>query len=207
VILVIGLAIIICIGIKQHYLHIKRILAQLDAQLKGLPPKKVGVNPPVPDHNAPTAVFLVSGFNGLGIHSLLNVPKLFSTHFRNYVFVSVGILDFGRFKGREELDNLRRSVESDLNQYVEYANRLGLYAEGRYGIAADYADELTKLCLEVAKDFPRSVFFGGKLMFPEESILTRVLHSHVSYEIQRQLQFAGYTMVILPIKVMERARK
>jgi len=38
----------------------------------------------------PTAVLLVAGFSGLGIHSLLNVIKLFPRYFVNVVFMSVG---------------------------------------------------------------------------------------------------------------------
>ncbi len=43
--------------------------------------------------NTPTAVFLVSGFNGLGIHSLLQVQKYFPRYFKNAVFLSVGVVD------------------------------------------------------------------------------------------------------------------
>ena len=44
--------------------------------------------PPLADPKARTAVILVNGFNGLGLHTLLNVPRMFGDTFRNFVFVA-----------------------------------------------------------------------------------------------------------------------
>ncbi|MBI3075429.1 MAG: hypothetical protein HYY85_00320, partial [Deltaproteobacteria bacterium] len=43
--------------------------------------------------------------------------------------------------------------------------------------------------------------FTAKLIFPEETPLTRWLHSQTPVLLQRRLQFAGFSMVILPVRV------
>jgi hypothetical protein len=53
----------------------------------------------------------------------------------------------------------------------------------------------------VAKEFPRAVFFSGKLVFEEENLFTRLLHNHTPFTLQQRLQFAGRDMMILPIRV------
>ena len=61
------------------------------------------------DPKARTAVILVNGFNGLGLHTILNVPRMFGNTFRNFIFVQVGSVDAGNFKGAAEIDDLQRA--------------------------------------------------------------------------------------------------
>jgi hypothetical protein len=57
----------------------------------------------------------------------------------------------------------------------------------------------------VAKEFPRTVFFSGTLVFEKENFLTRMLHNHTPLTLQQRLQFAGRDMMILPIRVFAKA--
>jgi hypothetical protein len=57
------------------------------------------------------------------------------------------------------------------------------------------------LCQGVTKEFPRTVFFSGKLVFQEENFFARLLHNHTPHTLQQRLQFAGRDMMILPIRV------
>jgi hypothetical protein len=62
-------------------------------------------------------------------------------------------------------------------------------------------DELEKLCKAVAREFPRSVFFAGKLVFQRENFVTRWLHNQTPFTLEQRLQFEGLEMMILPIRV------
>jgi hypothetical protein len=116
-------------------------------------------------------------------------------------FVSVGVIDSSQFKGLTEIENLRRAKEEDLKSFVEFANCLGWYAEYRYSLGIDLIEELENLCKAVAKEFPRSVFFAGKLVFEQEGLFTRLLHNHTPFTLEQKLQFEGIQMIILPIRV------
>jgi hypothetical protein len=131
----------------------------------------------------------------------LNTQRLFPNHFKNVVFISVGVIDTGQFKGRAEIENLRRKKEEDLKSFVDFATCLGWYAEYRFDLGVDLIAELELLCESVAKEFPRAVFFSGKLVFEEENLFTRLLHNHTPFTLQQRLQFAGRDMMILPIRV------
>jgi len=144
---------------------------------------------------------LVSGFNGLGIHSLLQVQKYFPKYFKNTVFLSVGVVDSATFKGSDEVENLKRETESDLNRYVEYARNLGMHAEHHMAIGTDLLDEIVDLCREVKAKYDRPVFFASKLIFPQENLANRFLHNQTPFAVQRRLQFEGMQTVILPIQV------
>ncbi len=39
------------------------------------------------------------------------------------------MIDSSRFKGREEIDNLHRQTEQNLEKYVSFVKRQGYYAE------------------------------------------------------------------------------
>jgi hypothetical protein len=58
------------------------------------------------------------------------------------------------------------------------------------------------ICREVAAEFPRAIFFGGKLIFQKELWYHRFLHNETPFSIQRRLQFDGIQMIILPIRVL-----
>ncbi len=192
----------LCLYINRHYREAERALHRLDDILLELPAPDATRRVPTRDTNAPTAVFFVNGYNGLGIHSVLAVPRLFGTYFKNFVFVSVGVIDSSRFKGREELENLRRETEENLQRYVDFVKRQGYYAEYWYALGTDAIDELEQLAHEVAKRFPRAVFFAGKLVFEQESFWHKVLHNQAAFTLQRRLQFAGLQMVVLPVRAV-----
>jgi amino acid transporter len=194
--------IFLCYVVRSHYDRVRSALKSLDETLMNIP-FQPDLKSPVPtkEPGAPTAVLIVRDFDGLSVHALLSIARLFPAHFKNVVFVSVGQIDSGRFKGLDEIENLRRAKEEDLKSFVEFANCLGWYAEYRYSLGTDLIDELEKLCKSVAKDFNKSVFFAGKLVFQQENFLTRLLHNHTPFTLEQRLQFEGLEIMILPIRV------
>ncbi len=198
--------IFLCYVIRSHYDRVSGALKSLDETLINIP-FQPDLKSPVPakDPKAPTAVVIARDFDGIGIHSLLNISRLFPNHFKNVVFVSVGLIDSGKFKGLSEIENLRHSKEEGLKSFVDFANCLGWYAEYRCSLGIDLMAELEKLCKSVAEDFPKSVFFAGKLVFEQETLFSRVLHNHTPLTLEQRLQFEGLQMIILPIRVLAMA--
>ncbi|HEY1373411.1 MAG TPA: APC family permease [Candidatus Binatia bacterium] len=193
--------IVLCYIVHAHYENVQGALKRLDDTLINIP-FRPDLNPvPARDRNAATAVVVVRAFDGIGIHTLLNIQRLFPNHFKNIVFISVGLIDSSQFKGTAEIHNLRKRTEENLQSYVEFANCLGWYAESRYALGIDLMVELEKLCKEAAAEFPRAVFFAGKLIFERETFFTNVLHNQTPYTLQRKLQFDGLQTFILPIRV------
>jgi hypothetical protein len=190
----------LCLYINRHYRVAEESLRRLDEILLNLPLPEEPASVPPRDTKAPTAVFFVNGYNGLGIHAVLGVPRLFGSHFKNFVFVGVGVIDSSRFKGREELENLRTQTEESLEKYVQFVKRQGYYAEYWCALGTDAIDELERLAHEVSRRFSRSVFFAGKLVFQQELFWHKVLHNQAAFTLQRRLQFAGLQMVVLPVR-------
>jgi hypothetical protein len=119
------------------------------------------------------------------------------------VFVSVGVIDSGGFKGADSVERLRKDTDAMLAQYVAAANKLGLAATFRSAVGTDPVDEVERVCLEVAREFPLSTFVAGHLLFRRETWLQRLLHNQTAYAIQRRLQWAGLNMVILPARLLK----
>src|SRR6266849_103226 len=198
-----GAVIAACYFVRRHYDRVAKAIAQLEAdilpQIFAAPEK----TPALFDIKAPTAVLLVSGFNGLGLATLMAIPRLFNDQFRNMVFVSVGEVDSNLLKGPEEVEHLEQQVADDLVEYRRLAADLGFHAEVRTGLGPDVIVELRRLCLEVAGEFPHSVFFAGQLVFSGEldGFVGRFLHNHTAFEMLRWLQVRGLSLVILPVRV------
>ncbi|MCX5710392.1 MAG: APC family permease [Candidatus Omnitrophica bacterium] len=199
-----GLLVMVAILIRRHYRNTLLLLKRLDtlkvsAELslnQGIQPA-----PLKPDLRAKTAVIMVSGYNGLGLHTLFNVLRLFKDNFKNILFVEAGVIDSGNFKGSEELNRLKEHVEEDLARYVNFVKAQGFYSESFYGIGIDKIDELCDIAADIVEIYPNAVFFGGQLVFPKETFLTRLLHNQTTFAVQRQLYQQGVPFLIMPIRV------
>ncbi len=192
--------------IKNHYNKTYAILKRLDiiveaAVLTGSDVHDSTTPSPVYDPKAKTAAILVNGFNGLGLHTLFSVFRLFGSTYKNYVFVEIGSIDAGNFKGADEIDNLGSFVRNETSKYVDYMNDHGHYAEAYFSIGTDVVDEVNKLVPAIREKFPDIVFFGGQLVFTKESMMDRWLHNYTVFAIQQNLYIHGIPFVILPVKV------
>ncbi len=199
-----GLLIGVAFWVKSHYHQTQKKLHRLNELVAAaLADDAIVVEktPPPRDVNARTAVFLVNGFNGLGLHTLLAVVRMFPKVYQNFVFVQVGVLDAGNFKGAAEVENLREHSRVEVDRFVSYMSRRGFYSEAHYALGTDIVDEAAKLCEGIAEKFPQTQFFAGQLVFKDESFITRWLHNHTVFELQRRLYQNGRAMLILPIQV------
>ncbi len=200
--IVTGSAIGLCWVIRRHYRRVARYTERLDAILTSLPvgrhaSEEVKFNP-----QGRTAILLVDGFNGLGMHTFLSVLRMFPGDFTNFVFLEVGVLDFGRWKGVKEVEAMREATVKDLQRYVEHANGLGLWATARADFGIEVIDTASRLCKTVAKEMPKPMFFSGRLVYREENLVSRTLHGQTALALQRRLHFAGLPLIILPIRAM-----
>jgi len=194
----------VCVGValltNRYYRRVFEKTRKLDDVLGELP--TVGqANMTEPDPSQPTAAILVGGYGGLGTHTLLNSMRAVPGYFKNLVFVSVGVVDSGNFKGAGAVDDLRRHTEETLAKYVDLARRMGMPATSFMAIGTDAVDELEQLCKEVSKKFPRVLFFAGQLVFQKETWYQRLLHNETAFSLQRRLQWAGLPIMILPTRV------
>jgi len=189
-------------SVRRHYQRVRAHLASLDETLLDLPLPTPKRSPELAT-DGPTAIVLVDGYSGLGIHAFLSVQRLMPGHYRNVVFVSVGLVDSAQFKGVGEVEALEHEVRSDLEQYLRLAERMGVYAEYRLTLGTDLVDELEAICLDLIKEFRRPVVFAGQLVFQRENLFTRSLHHETAVSLQRRLQFAGIQVIILPIRVWD----
>ena len=191
----------VCVMIRRHYMNTSLSLHRLDQALTTVPlPSGEPTQAPL-KKNANSAILTVTSFGGLGIHTLLNLFRVFPGQFKQVVFISVGAIDSGRFKGAEEIEALKKSTEEELQKYVQFARKLGIPAEYRYAIGTDIVDELERLCIEVQEQYPRSVTVAGQLIFQKEGSIVRWLHNQTCIALQRRLAFHGLPMVILPVRV------
>lgn len=204
--LVTGLLVAIALGVRRHYRYTAQQLNRLDELLVGATevtekpaeemPAAVPFNP-----KAKTAVLLVNGFNGLGLHTLLSVIRLFEGTFKNFVFVQVGTIDVGNFKGSSEMDHLTEHITAEGKRYVRYMQHHGYYAESLVAIGVDVVEEVERLVPEIMGKYPRAVLFGGQLVFQRDSMVTRLLHNYTIFSVQKRLYHQGIPIVILPIRV------
>jgi hypothetical protein len=205
-IFVTGLLIGLCILIHRHYERVRAKLAEINAQLgdmQTLAGPKSDQAPARLDPKKQTAVMLVSSYSGLGIHTLLILLKTFPGQYSQIYFASVGVLDSGNFKGTEEVERLRADRQRTIEHYVLLAQTLGLAADGEFTLGTDPVAESTELCRKIREKFPRSVFFGGKLLFEAEKWYYPLLHNETAYAISRRLQLQGIPMVIMPIRILK----
>ncbi len=198
--LITSMVIGLCYLIKGHYSKVREELGNLDGMLLDLPTRQA-LNEDAVDPTHLTAIILVNGYNGFGVHTVLSVIRNYRNYYRNFLFISVGIVDSGSFKGAEEVEALKTSVKESLEKYVRLARSLGFPADYRMEMGTEVVETAAKLCQSMAKTFPQSMFFMGQLTFRLEKTYHRLLHNETAFALQRRLHWHGIPTVILPIRV------
>lgn len=203
-ILITGSLAFLALTIKKHYKETGKLLKKLDiiseGALKEIEKKeKRGYIEPEYDPKGKTAVVLVNGFNGLGLHTLLSVIKYDIASFHNYIFVQIGVVDASVFKGKEEIDKLKSKMDEDLGNYVRLMKSRGFHAESMSVIGTDLVAEVMELTPQIIKKFPRAIYFGGQIVFREDTIFTRFLHNYAVFALQREFYRLGLPFMIMPI--------
>jgi amino acid transporter len=203
--LVVTMALIgLCFVIHRHYRVIQDKIAGLSNVLINLPMReRDALSNEILDVAQPTAVVLVSRYNGLGVHSVYAIIRQYSGHFSQFVFASVAVIDSGAFKGEDEINRMESETEGELQKYVNFAQSLGLKASFRLAVGTDPVAAAESLCEEIAGQYSHSVIFGGKLVFRRDNLWQRLLHNETAAAIQRRLQWKGIPMVVLPICVRD----
>ena len=192
--------VLVCLWIRRHYRLLGDELALLYASLADMP--RTAEKPPGPlDPNLPTAAVLVRDYNGLGIHTTLAAFRNFPDYFRNVVFLSVATVDSSALKGADTAELLRRRTEEDLKKYVAMIEAQGVPATYRMALGTDAVDELEKLCLSAAAEFPHITFCAGQLAIHKERWYHRLLHNETVLALQKRLYLSGHPLVILPVRL------
>jgi len=207
-VLLTGTLVVIALLTQRHYRNTYKLLQRLDELVT-----VAEATCPLPEAGAEqerkvkydpkdkTAIMLVNGFNGLGLHTLFGIIRIFGGTFKNFVFVQAGVVDAGNFKGAEEVANMKSQVKKDLDRYVNYMRCHGYYAAGYSSFGTDVVDEVARIAPEILERFPNSVLFGGQLVFPKTTFLSNVFHNYTIFAVQRRFYNQGIPVVILPIRV------
>jgi len=193
----------IAFAVRRHYDGVRKQIANLDSIVEAAElPAQPGAKDFAPTSNR-TAVVFVNGFNGLGLHTLLGAVRLFGGGFRRMVFVQIGILDAGNFKGSDEIDRLRTHVKHEADRYVSFVRARGGEADAVTAVGHEVLDELGKLLPGLIEKNPNVIFFTGQLVFERETFLSRFLHNYTAFALQRRLFLRGLPCAIVPIRVLE----
>jgi amino acid transporter len=201
-----GALVCLCLATRRHYDQVGQLIRRLDSLKQGVEAEMERLSAPAEAREPAgpqtrTAVVLVSGFNGLGLHTLLAIHRRFPGEFENYVFVCVGAVDAGVYRGPREMEELKDRLSEDMGGYVRLMRRRGYQAEAVTGLGTDVVQGLAELCQGVAERYPWSVFFAGQIVFPKESFWTRILHNQVVFAVQRRLHRLGLPFAVLPVAV------
>lgn len=195
-----SIVVIACLMIKRHYDQIAHKLSEVSSQLAPPLDEELGA-PPKLEPDEPTAVFFLGQNISVGMHTLLWSLRMFPNHFKNFIFVSVGVVDIQSFTGQSALQAMQTKVETTLNYFVKYCQQHGLAAKSYSAYGTDTVKHLLELAEEISNEFPNTIFFSSKLIFEQENWLTRFLHNETPIAIQRGLHNIGKQLIILPMKI------
>jgi len=208
--LITGVLIFLAIIIKRHYFKIALKLQKVRLNAYSEIESLIGQRPctgrnlkkPVFNKDGKTAIILVSGFGGTGLHTFLRILENFKGVYSNIVFIRVGILNSKIYRGTEELEHFKRQVKEDGEKYVAVANQFGLYGKSIWTIGTDPVNEVYRIVKKIRPKLSGAAFFGGQLVFSKTFYLSKLLHNHTIFSIQKRFFKFGIPIVIFPIKVV-----
>lgn len=193
--------VVVAILIRRHYDAAGLMMGQLSKLVDSAQRVIDGPATIAPPNAGRVAIVLVNGFNGLGLNTLYGVFRMFPNTFGRFVFVQVGTIDAGSFKGQIELDALRQTTKASVEKFAQLCKSMGLEAETQFDVGIDSVDAIDGLCRRVLTIYPDAVIFGGQLAFQQETVITRLLHNSIVFALQRLFCRDGIPFVIVPARV------
>ena len=190
----------LCLLTKRHYNKVREGVRELDDLLLNMPTRDTETMEAM-DPKHMTAIQLVNGYNGFGVHTFLSIIRNFPGLYKNFVFVSVAEVDVGSFRGSEAVSSLEGSTGEALRKYVSLARRMGRPADFRFDLGTDIVAAAGNLVEKIVHEFPHATVFAGQSVFPQSGLIHRVMHNETAFAIQRMLRWKGITTVILPIRI------
>jgi amino acid transporter len=207
--LITGLLILLAVNIKRHYFKTAVKLQKL--RLKAFKEIEMLIHQrPCEDRNlkkvrfkkdGKTAIILVSGFGGTGLYTFLRILENFKGVYDNIVFVRIGIINSKIYRGTVELEHFKKQVKEDGEKYVNVANQFGLYGKSLWTIGTDPVNEIYRIVKRLRPRLSGAAFFGGQLVFSKTFYLSKLLHNHTIFAIQKRFFKFGIPIVIFPIRV------
>lgn len=189
----------LCFLIRAHYSRVKKGVKSLDELLNIPISGTPNMNPLDPKEM--TAILLVNGYNGFGIHSFLSIIRNFPGLYKNFIFITIAEVDVSAFRDSNPVVHIETETKRWLQQYVDLARKLGFPATYRYELSTEVVPAATSLVEKTVQEFPRSTVFLGQLVFRQTSLVRRLLHNETAFSIQEQLHWKGITTIILPIRI------
>lgn len=206
-----GVFVFLAIQIKKHYFRTtvrlhrirQKAISDLHVALELLPTYDPNLDPAVVkfNPNAKTAIILVKGYGGTGLHTFLRINESFKEVYQNFIFIRVGVINSKIYRGSEELEHFKRSVKEDGKKYVKIANQFGFYGKSIWTIGTDPVDEVYMIVKKLMPLLPNPTFFGGQLVFSKTFFMSQLLHNHTIFGIQKRFFKFGIPIVIFPIKI------
>jgi amino acid transporter len=193
-----GSVIFACILIKKHYNSVKKLIKRLDKTfdfpVEPTPDFKRKIDP-----DKPTAVFFIGSSIGEGMHTLLWAQRMFPGHFKNFIFLSVGIVDVDSYESDKALAKMQTKVEKRLRYFVNYSHQNDLPAKSLCDYGTDPVEKLVVMADQIKEEYKNPIFFAARVTLKNENWLMRLLHNETPVSLQRNLHLRGMQMVILPV--------
>lgn len=197
--LVIACLVCLCRAIKSYYDKFTHLLTELTVDIPPKAPSPVTDIELVPSMHS--VVIFVSGITNLALQSIAQTIKLFGTNVESFVFVHVGIINAGTFKGESEVRRLEEHTHAESQKLVKYMQKLGYRAESFVSVGLDIGDEVANIAKEIHEQHPSAIFVGGQLILAKETLFSIWMHNQTLYTIQRRLYELEYPFVTIPIYI------
>ncbi len=197
----------LCFHTKKLYEKFNRSMDHISHQ-EMIAIKNTKALAPIPplDPSQSTAIFIVGEYLGLDLHTLKKVLSLFPNHYRNFIFIGIGEVNYENYNPHCETDHqnqdlckIGNELQCRLDKLVQYCHHKGIAASSYQFNHTDVLEGLETLAKKVHTLYKNSVFFSGKIVFKKNKRLNYWLHNHTATLIEQHLQSKGLYVMLLPI--------
>ena len=197
-----GLIVLLAVLVRKHYAKIGKKVKILDEQL--IFEIDIVADKKELRHEykmKKTAVILVNGYNGLGIHTLLKVIQIFGKSIKKFIFVQIGVINSSNFRTEGDYEKIEEQLEISSNQYKELMQSNGFESENITSIGVDIISEIEKVMKRIKKEHPDIIVFSGQLVMKKETLLNRILDNNIVFSLQRRMFDLQIPYMVIPIKI------
>ena len=205
-ILATGTLVLLALKIRKHYNKVGAVLSKLNNLVERAKSHLPDFSELQQKHidkliTTKTAVILVNGYNGLGVNLLMNTVSKLGDIYHRYIFVQVGVVDTGNFKGSGDADKLNNYIKNECQKYVDLMKIKGYESEAYTSIGTDIIEEVYKIIRELENYYLDIVVVSGRIAFEKENFFKKMLHNNLVFRLQKQCLRNNIPFIIFPVHV------
>jgi amino acid transporter len=193
--------VVLALLIRKHYDRISELVKKIDKKsIEDYDLAPIGNQISKDQNSLKTVVLLVNGYNGLSIHTLNSILKLFGNRINKIILVQVGVINTSNFKREGDYEKIEAMLSESSEKFQKLLKKTGIDCECITSVGVDVLHEIELLIKQIKNEYDDILVFSGQLIIKKATFLNKILDNNIVFSLQRKMFDLQIPYMVIPVR-------